>query len=491
MNTLKKLFCMILIGAMLFSFAGCDNSAAVSEETPSGNTDFASDDDDFFGESVENIEGATTTSTQTQGTAGTGSGERPTKEQQTNYWKELKKNIPSKLNGKTIKVYNWNPMSEYPGLSKTIQNFTKETNIKVEWITENYDTYLSKLASLTASDKAPDIARTHSGAPHMWNVLQPISESGFKDFSNSLWDQAQIKFNTAKGKTYSINTTDTIMGSMYILFYNKSLINKYGFDDPYKLWKSGKWTLEVFEQMLYDFKNETSQPAYSAQAYGLEAYLTNMYGFNGEVYFDGTKYVTNVDNPEILKILQHVADLRNKDGLIDGANVNNFDKGNRLFYDGSGVLVKRLNSYAATVKSAGALGTVPYPTVPERNERYSLYGGEGFGIPKGAKYPEALPYYVFYVTDKSRYDLKTFFPNEQAQEVYEYLQSLPASNKFNSVGWDKLIHQFYYGDPNAGYSIFDEIKNVTGAQIAATVASNKNLSQQRADDYNALLSKLP
>ena len=43
-------------------------------------------------------------------------------------------NVPSELSGTTIKVLSYNPISQISGGQKAIDNFTKETGIKVKWI---------------------------------------------------------------------------------------------------------------------------------------------------------------------------------------------------------------------------------------------------------------------------------------------------------------------------------------------------------------------
>ena len=493
-QTTKRILAMLMALAMLFAVVGCgeektdDTSSVTSTEDTTDDTASVSDDD-FFGDAVEDIDDSTTTTQNNQGTTNGNGTTNQTGTTTTNkvsldkYWKEIKEKMPD-FSGKTIQVYNWNAQEEYPGLAGVVKNFTKATGVNVKWVREDGSTYLQKLTSLIATKKAPDIIRTHYPTPHVWALSQDLSVSKF-DYNNEVWDQAFMSNNTVNGKVYAANTSASIFVGPQILFYNRSLITKYNLDDPYKLWKNDKWTLDAFEKLMRDYKKATGNAAIGGNM--IDKYLTNVYAIPGEIKFDKKqqKFVTNLDDSRLIGVMQRAADIVNKENLTVSWGLDEFDRGDILMFCGTGVTAKRMNPYAATVKSQGNLGTVPWPTVSgNKNDAYAGWGDDGFAIPKGSPNPEIFPYYVTYVTDPSRYDLKTYFADDQCVEVFNFLTSLPASNRIAGLGFDQVAGNFV-GD----YKSIDEaISGKTGDQIPAALNANTNLSQLRADEYNKVLA---
>lgn len=491
----KRILALLMALAMLFAVAGCGDTDTESTPTTSSDADDGIEDvsgvsdDDFFGDSVTDIDDDVTTSQASQSQSTSDSSvttNKPSSTQNANYWKEMLKNMPD-FSGTTIQVYNWNAQEEYPGLANVIKSFTKATGVTVKWVREDYSTYLQKLTSLIATKKSPDIIRTNQPLPHVWTLSQDISVSGYEDFGNEVWDQKFMSYHTVNGKVYATNTTSSIMTGPQILFYNRSLISKYNLDDPYKLWKSDEWTVDAFEKILRDYKKASGNVAIGCDL--IDKYLTNIYNLPGEISYDATtnKFVPNIDNKNIITVMQRAADLANKENLSVGWGLDEFDRGDILMFAGTGVTARRLNAYATNLKSAGTLGTVPWPTASGKNSDAVVgWGDEAYAIPKGAKNPEIFPYYVFYVTDPSRYDLKTFFADDQALEVYNFLTDLPASQRSASLGWSSNIEQFI-GDISRISSAYS---GKTGDQIPSVLNSNSNLSQLRADEYNKVLANV-
>ena len=166
--------------------------------------------------------------------------------------------MPAELRGTSITVYNWNPITEYPEGSSVIKEFTDITGIEVNWQTEDYNTYLSKLTSLVASGKdIPDVARMRSPLVLNYISMQPISVTGF-DFNDGSWDKWTMDSYTVDGNCYAVNLANTHLASPGMLAYNKTLITRYDLEDPYVLWKNGQWTYDKFVQIMKDFKAETN-----------------------------------------------------------------------------------------------------------------------------------------------------------------------------------------------------------------------------------------
>lgn len=470
MKTLKSIFSILLVLAMAFSVIGCGE-----KEPTDNNNDFFTDSKNVIStESGSNSETQTTTSDKTSSTSSKNDNNKNTAGGKS--WSEVLASMPKNLKGTTIEFFNWNPPSEYTGATAVIDKFTKETGIKVKWITQDYDTYLTKLASMVASNSAPDVARARGNISTNMLSFQPLSNAKY-DFTDAAWDKDVMAEYTYNGKQYATTLKNTHLGSFSVMYYNKALIDKYDLDDPYKLWKSGKWTLNKFLSMCEEFKEESNY-GYAAGANSWEG-VSQIFGVCGPVSFDGKKYKSNLTDKAFLRATQTIADLHNTDNILMQWGAEDFDKGELLFWIGAGIYSRRLNSYFATLKQSGTLFSVPMPTVEGQAKYYQGFGEcEAYALVKGGKNPQAVPYFLRYFLNPDNYDLDAFFTNNQVREVYEWAAKQP--NKINTTSyWDKF-----------NSDAFDGILKLKSTQIQSFVDSNANAINNRVKTYNEALAKL-
>lgn len=399
-------------------------------------------------------------------------------------WEEVLANIPDELRGTTITVYNWNPITEYPGGATAIKKFTELTGIEVVWQTESFETYLSKLSSMVASGKdVPDVARLRSPLVSNFISMQPLSVTGF-DFSDGAWDQWAMDEYTVNGNTYGVTLADTHLASPGMLLYNKSLIAKYDLEDPYKLWKNGQWTYDKFVQVMKDFKAETN--ADYVCSYNDYSELTSMFGVTGPITYDGTKYVSMLKDSNFVNATQKIVDLKNTDYLLTRWAPEEFDSGKILFWAGSAVYARRQNAYFENLKSAGSMQAVPFPTVEGEKENVMFRELEAYGIPKGAQNAAAVPYFLRFFLDRTNYDLTSFFCSKQALEVYDHCMSV------ESKQWTTLYGKEYkfYDNTNEPDEFTQQLRNATGAQVLSVLDSTASVIDQRVKRYNEQLDLL-
>ena len=224
-QTLKSLFAMLLVMVMLFTVAGCENDKVTTSE-PAGTQDGGEEvnNDDFFTDTTEDV--ATEDGGNADGTGnagGTGNSGKPSgasgnKAPTENKiggktWEEVKASIPKNLKGTTVNMYNWNPASEYTGAPTVIEQFEKETGIKVKWNTINYEVYVTRLAALVASGDAPDTVRCRLPVPDRLQSFQPLSTANY-DFTDAAWDQVLMKDYTVGGVCYATSLKNTHLGSV-------------------------------------------------------------------------------------------------------------------------------------------------------------------------------------------------------------------------------------------------------------------------------------
>ena len=397
-------------------------------------------------------------------------------------WEEVLAEMPSELRGTSITVYNWNPISEYPGGTAIIEQFTQQTGIEVIWKTEDYSTYLSKLTNMVASDEAPDVVRLRS--PQVSNLLsmQPISVTGY-DFTDAAWDSWTKDVYTIDGQCYGVNLANTPIASPSMILYNKALIDKYDLDDPYMLWKNGNWTYDKFVSLMRDYVAESGDD-FAASYYDYSE-LTSVFGVNGPITFDGTSYVSQLDDSNFINATQKVADLVNTDYLLNHWAPDEFDAGKCLFWFGTAIHARMQNTYLSVAKDAGSLYAVPFPKA-EGSEEYVLYNEvEAYGVPQGAKNAAAVPYFLRYFLDRVNYDMDAFFCSSQAVEVYDYCMGL--KNKLWTTGYDETTN-FYSGLEADEFS--KQMKTATGSQIITVIDSTGPVIEQRVKRYNEQLTQI-
>ena len=470
MKKIKSLLALLMAVVFIVSITGCGKSKSTTTST----------NDDFFADSGsvistdDNAEGIVASGESSQKTGATqGSSENKVGGKS---WSEVLTAMPKKLRGTTIDVFNWNPVSEYGGAATAIQKFTKETGIKVNWITQDYNTYQTRLASLVASGSAPDVARTNKPLATSMRSFQPLTAANF-DFSDGAWDQRVMKDYSVNGKVYATSLNNTHIASRAVMFYNKALIDKYDFENPYQLWKNEKWTWEKFISMSKEFK-EVSKEEYGAGA-GDWDLLSQIFGIPGPYAYDGSKYYSLCGDSNFINVTQKLADLYNTDNIIKDWGAEEFDRGELLFWAGGSIYGRRMNTYFSTLKSSGTLYCVPMPKVAGQAKYYQgLHEYEAYAIVNGAENPEAVPYFLRYFLDPANYDMNAFYSNKQALEVYEWC--CKQENTIWTVGyWDKLNSM-----------AFDNIKSMKGNQVKNFVDSNEFSINDRVKSLNDALAKL-
>ncbi len=487
-NTLKSILALAMVICMLFTIAGCTDGNQNDSSKQTTN-------EDFFGttENQINVSGGTSSTGSDSGTSSSngqskvesnssGSGSVTTVLPDANKvggkpWKDVLASMPKKLRGTNLVMFNWNAATEYTGAPAVMDAFMKQTGIKVVWKTTNYNQYFTKLPALIASgENIPDMARLRGPFPSFVQNMQPLSNAKF-DFKDEAWSKQIMDLYTFNGKAFATSLQNTHIGSVNILFYNKELIEKHDFEDPYKLWKADKWTWDKYIEMC----EEAMEADYYAGSTGeghFKVYLLT-WGITGPVSFNGKKYTSNFKDPDFLKVHQTLGDCYNKDKVFAHGGHDAFNEGQALFSIGTAVHMRKKNSYFGNLKNANTLYSVPMPSHPELKKYYQGIGeAEAYGIPKGAKNPEAVPYFLRYFLDGSNYELATYFCNEQNLEVYNWCMN--AKNKV-----------FGYDYPSGMDAIADGgIQVQTGAQMKTYIDANSGTIDTMVKDYNNIIPKI-
>lgn len=477
-RTYITILAILLVLTMFFSVTGCGKAA---------NTESEAVNDGFFADAENVIESASgDASNNTSGSSGSTSDSSIDKNTDIpkesvvggKSWKNVLASMPKKLRGTTVKVMNWNPITEYTGAAVAVKEFEKQTGIKVDWQMVDMSVYVTRLAALVASDKAPDVVRTCTPVPSWMLSFQSLDVANY-DFTDNAWDEKVMKDYTVNGVTYATSLNNTHLGTVNMMFYNKELINRYDYEDPYKLWKSGKWTWSKFIEMCKTFKKEANA---DRACVGAEWEIwSQLYGIPGPVGYDGSKYYSLLGDSKFLTVTQQIADLYHVDQLFHQGQAEEMDAGNVLFYAGASIYLRKNNSYLGELKSSGTLYAVPMPAIDGQSTYYqSRFEYEAYAIAQGAKNPEAVPYFLRYFLDGENYDLNSFFCNRQNLEVYNWCMS--QENTIWTTGYNDADDTF--GDGKTG------LVALQGSQVKSYIDSNANMIDARVSKLNKLLSQL-
>lgn len=465
-QTLKTILAGLLVLAMLFTVTACGEDKGKDK----GGKDANANNDFFTDTEVVNSNDEGTGNDN----AGGGSSAIPDDNKVGGKsWKDVLAGMPKNLRGTKVVIYNWNPAAEYTGAPAVLEKFTKETGIKVEWMRINYSEYVTKLAGLVASKESPDTVRTRQPIPERLDQFQPIDTANF-DFTDAAWDQQVMKDYTVNGKVYATSLKNTHLGSVCMMFYNKSVIQKYDMEDPYTLWKNGKWTMNKFLQMCKDYV-KASGNASACTGMDIEEWL-QMHGIDSNIAYKNGKFVNMMGDAKLLTLTQQYCDYYNTNKIFNRGQAEIMDAGNALFYSGASVYARKKNSYFGTLKAEGVLYMVPMPTVEGQSTYYNLRDEyEAYAIARGAKNPQAVPYLLRYFLDGANYDLDTFFCNKQNLEVYNWCMS--QSNNIWSSGW-------FEPDADNG------ISKKTGNQVKSYLDSINPAVETQVKKLNEAMAKI-
>ncbi len=403
-------------------------------------------------------------------------------------WSQIKAQMPSALKNTTVTMWCWNDLSDRPGAKDVIQKFTQETGIKVNFVRQSGSTseYGTKVAAAVASNTAPDIVRLRGHEMGLLNSLQPISNIKY-DFTDKAWDSRVLNFYSFGGKTYAVNLQNTLYQQPYMLIYNKNLIGKFDLEDPYTLWKQGKWTIQKFEEILKTFTEEAGDDYTAWTSYQFEDVAT-WYGQN-LVIRKGDQFVNNTTNKNLIKGLQTYSNWREK-GYITTVRFDrtNFENGKILFFTESPIGLRKSHYYFNDLKKAGAVAAVPNPTVEGglRKDTTLIGEFEAYGFPKGAPNALGAAYFLRYFLDADNYNKNTFFTDKTVLDVYETLMKNPKifqnSDYFlitedNGSRGETIANRLANARANEIVTVLDQHSPIIDINVKADNAIAKNLGK--------------
>lgn len=220
--------------------------------------------------------------------------------------------------GKPIRIAQWWGMVNY------LSDEDKERQKKVE---EKYNTKIEYI-DINRVDIPPRLITSSVAGQPMADVLmipvnfalpklavegyiQPVDD--LIDLNDPKWNLNMKTNGKFDGKQYSFTDKDN-NGNGF--FYNKTMIQKAGFEDPYVLQEKGEWTWDKFLEIA---KGVTKDGKFGVQGeQTVPNLLINSFVYTNDAVITTADNKIGFDSPNALEALQFVSDLYNVHKVVGG-----------------------------------------------------------------------------------------------------------------------------------------------------------------------------
>ncbi len=437
--SLAKLICLALSAAMCFGLAGCGDNGEKDNESSKP-----------LGVVTDDVESEVL---------------------------EASKVANKKYGGKTFKMlFNYAPGEI---TERRIRAFNKAHDANIEIVVEAGQRYANLLATAVAGGTPYDIVAINGNYfPNLatQDLLEPLNDYYTDvDFYNSAKPKnggitkEYVDAFSYKGKAYAVGSAKSVYSLMFI--YNKKLFNDNGLEDPWTLYKEGKWTWKKFMEMGQQVTDVTNGVSFTQ--FGDVNVWLNINCVPTVTVKDG-KYNSEATSQKMIYAMQAYQQLYlgknpiclNNTRINDGTNFGIFAASNAF------------STYATTAKNSSAfgnsaanLGAVPVPTTNLNDTgKYPLHASVGYAVTKGAADPSVAVCYALFesrLTDVETGDELQLNP-EITQELIDRFNENPyvvTPGFLNSDG--KTLGEYYRDE--IGKPIFE------GADVTMMMNSKKSV----------------
>ncbi len=412
---LTKILAVVLTIAILFSFAGCSKADTSS-------------DNDRSDEIIDAIEfDDTAQSKLLEGAKGT----------------------------KIRKIGDIDEMEGY-GYQITLE-FMEDYDIEIEWIPMGYSEYVSKLPQMVAAGNPPDTAvmTDATALSFMYgNLVMPIND--YITLEDKYWDEDVLNNFSIDGNYYAVNTGDI---DTFFVYYNKTLFDELGLEDPYTLYKNGKWTFDKLRELAKKATTYESDKT-TVSCYGIGTHYKEVFAlaFGGNIidYNEGTSmYESSLKSAATVAGLNYLKDLC-KDGSMN-PSVAGFTE---FPFRKIAMFVERpqhaIGNYDLLNTMKDEIGIVPLPASPIDGKQYAASNLITNMVPTNATNPVGgMAWNYFWLrrlvegenTENSTWSEYWYkmMTKEHETVIKDYLgKAKKVSSKLESIsGWNNYHDQFW------------------------------------------------
>ena len=280
---------------------------------------------------------------------------------------------------------HWN--AETPDSVHMIAYMEKYGGPNLQFLTYTYGECGMKLQAMVLAENAPDVYKLRMG-----DLTSLLFANVWSDITNDFdWDNRNwrdlapyMAYVTVDGKVLAAPEVN----ANYMVWFNRSLFEEYGVEDPLSLWEKGEWTLANFDNIC---RKLTIREGGNTSIYGFgfdHCWFSEVLAmFDTDfVAFDGSQYTSCTDDPKIADAFSYVTQMNSVEKLWSDQT-----KANAYFASGKQAMLYYGNwlSMSEPFRTMALEGKIDFVPVPE-NTTHGLgprqnYYVEGHAIPVGAK----------------------------------------------------------------------------------------------------------
>ncbi len=307
------------------------------------------------------------------------------------------------LENKTIKWlgnYDLNPSTTGESKSVALEMFERKYGGVIEYTPVVWETRYDTLSTNIVSGNGIDIfpGNDPDALPNgiiNGGMFQPVND--YIDLDDPLWANTRASMELMKfGDYYYEFITNTV--TQYMVYYNKSTIDAFGFDDPWELYEAGEWNWDTMKNMLLDFVDN------DADQYGLDGWYNeqNLFLSTGVPFVgmdDSGNVVCNINDPLVEKAMTFQYDLF-QSGLVLPSEQFGWQpqwsflgEGKTLFMiEGRWQIQGDPATWSMKLEPED-VGIVPVPG-PAGEQAHQFVNFEGYLLCKGAGNPEGVKAWI-------------------------------------------------------------------------------------------------
>ncbi len=367
---------------------------------------------------------------------------------------------------------------------KKIEEVEKKYNGKIEFVKfGDYGKYVENFTTTSlAGQPFADIVvmELFWAFPTLVNkgFIQPIDP--WIDASDKKYIDWMRDGGSYKGQQYGMVDSAP---SPYGFFYNKTLVQKLGLEDPYELQKSGAWTWDKFREYAKGATKDTNGDGKTdvfgvAGAYGKVKALTEQFLYTNNAAVDkdaGGDIKFSLNSENAIQALQYVSDLYNVDKSIMQPVPEDASK---EFIAGKGVLYGgfswELSGLVDNMKGQ-EIGYVFFPKGPKA-DKYVSYTPFG-NMYMAAKYSKNAEVAVKMFDEISLHQEGRDLSRQGWETAYPSAESLDTRIQMA----DSIKYISYYAIPD-GEKLFEGVvKDITTGKVSPATAVDKVKQQYEAN----------
>jgi len=394
------------------------------------------------------------------------------------------------LEGTKIKMMLWwNAGKDDKAEAET---FKEETGIEVSYETIAMSQYQTQLSSKVMAKNAPAMAAISNEwypQPITRGLMQPIyNVRGWDWADDSIYATDLMEDFSYQGVPYGIALKGSNMTTFEVMFFNKAIMKNSGIkQDPYQLWKAGKWNWDTCLDIALQVQNKSNNKIKGITNTGQFYWMLSA----GEDFVKSTKagLKNNVNSAGFLNAWNWSWKMVYDKKIIDTSYT-----AEKPFYQGKAAMFgcgsymmqadpSRTNYVPQNMKDPW--GVVPFPS-PE-GKTYASCEGTVWGFPTGVTGDklQAAAWYLRYYLDDYHYSDRDFYPSDECWEVMKWMWDQPIQS-YNSVG--VLTYGGEYADTGAAayaipYSLIDNADTPT--ELEANLQSWEGTLSKNIEEINS------